>query len=296
MISSNVGNLPNLRIVSLNAHDYATLTTSQSPQPGFPVTNTQNTDRDAVWRGSGIIQQYIRGVFNDNDGFMMNFFGLFRHRCHGGTVRLKLYNQPDWTGLVYDSEEQETVNLTTLGNFSWGTDGLGIVHDPFFDEAPFWHYVYQNSPNTNLSVGAKSYEITFRDTHVQTSADNWEVGRVWLGEYKEVRINPNYGTALTFADNTQRSRTRGGSLRSNEGAYWRGAVIDLAWILEEDRADWVDICRRAKTAKDVVVAILPEDPDQRLDRDHIINGKFVSLDPMGRQVSYLTKRVVIEEN
>jgi len=280
--------LPNLRLVPRNFHDEATLSTQLTAQPGFGITNTQNTLRDSVWRGAGIATQYVRGVFPD-DGRKINFFGLFRHKCHGGTVQLQLYNMPDWTGSVYNSGELETVDLISLGNFDWGTDPLGIVNDPFVDESPFYLFI--------PPVGVKSYQITFRDTHTQAGAINWEVGRIWLGKYFEVSINPNYGSAIGFSDNSDHSRTRGGSNKTNVGAFWRSLVLDLAWILEEDRATWLDVCRYAMTARDVVVSVFPEEPDdKRFERDHVMNGKFSSLDPLGRQVSYLTKRVVIEEN
>lgn len=286
--------LPNLRIVPRNFHDEAALTTQYSPQPGFPVTNTQNTARDATWQGNGIVTQYLRGVWPD-DGRKVNFFGLFGHNWHGGTVQLQLYNQLDWTGLVYDSGQQETVNLITLGNFDWGTDTLGIVNDPFVSQSPFWHYVFANSPNTEVAVGAKSYVITFRDPHVQVGATNVEVGRIVLGMYAEIRLNTPLAI-LGFSDNTVGARSRGGTNSTNIGAFWRSLEVDLPVVLDADRPTWIDICRRCGRGRDVVAIVLPEDPDPRLERDYIINGKFSSLDPLGKNVEFLTKKIVIEEN
>jgi hypothetical protein len=278
--------LPNLRIVPRNFHDEAALTTQLAPRPGFPVTNTQSTKRDAAWRGAGIVNQYVRGVWPD-DGRKLNFFGMFRHNWHGGTIQLQLYEQPDWTGLVYDSGHLETVSLITLGNFDWGTTPLGIVNDPFVGESPFWLYF--------SDVGAKAYQITFRDEHVQVRATDVEVGRFFLGKYFEVRLNTPSAT-LGFQDNTERSRSRGGSLNTNLGGFWRSLQVDLPTVFDSDRATWIDICRYAMTGRDVVISVLPNDADKRLERDYIINGKFASLDALGRTVPFLTKRIVVEEN
>lgn len=278
--------LPNFRIVPQNFHDEAQLFTELPPQPGFPVTNTQSTARDAVWRGSGIVNQYVRGVWPD-DGRKLNCFYMFRHNWHGGTIQLQLYNQADWTGLVYDSGQQETVSLVNLGIFDWGTTPLGIVDDPFVSESPFW----LEFP----AVGAKAYQITMRDTHVQVGATNVEVGRWFLGKYFEVGLNVPTAS-IGFQDNTERARTRGGSLRTNLGSFWRTLQIEVAWIKDVDRPTWIDIYRRAMTGRDVVVSVLPSDPSVRLTRDYIMNGKFSSLDALGRQVEYMTKRVAVEEN
>lgn len=278
--------LPNLRIVPRNFHDEAVLTTQYSPQAGFPVTNTQSTARDATWQGSGTLSQYIRGVWAE-DGRKLNCFFMFRHNWHGGTIQLDLYNQPDWTGLVYSSGEQETVSWLPLGGFDWGTTPLGIMNDPFVGDSPFWLYF--------PAVGVKSYQITLRDTHVQVRAVNVEVGRFFLGTYKEIALNPPTA-AIVFTDNTERARTRGGSLRTNLGGFWRSMQVDLPVVLEVDRAAWLDICQQALTGRDIVISVLPDDTDPRLERDYVMNGKFVSLDALGRQVTYLTKRIVIEEN
>ncbi len=65
-------------------------------------------------------------------------------------------------------------------------------------------------------------------------------------------------------------------------------------IDETQRAAFLDILQYAGTSKDVVASLFPQD-GTRLERDHIINGKFSNLNALGRQVSYLTGHLQLEE-
>jgi hypothetical protein len=71
-------------------------------------------------------------------------------------------------------------------------------------------------------------------------------------------------------------------------------TVDLNSIDEGERSAWMQIMRRAGTAGNVIVSVFPGD-GTTLERDYTMSGVFSSIDPIGRQVSRLTKRLQLEE-
>jgi hypothetical protein len=281
--------MPNLRITVPNYHDEAVLTTELESFTGFAVGNTQNVERDSVWRSGDLTAQKLYGVF-PNDGHVCDSFGLFRHGCLGGTIQFVGFSTPDWTGTPeIDTGKLETVDAITLGSLApFGTTPLGVLNDPFADEAPLVHYF--------TAKPLKSYYFRFEDTHVKAINPYWQVGRIVLGQAFEVGINPAYGAELGFSDTSaERTRTRGGTLRVGPGAMVRSMMLDFQWVNEADRPTWEDVMRYAMTSRDVMLSLFPNSGG-RLERSNTINGTFSSLDGIGRQISWLTKKVVIEEN
>ena len=100
-----------LRIIPRNFHAEATLSTQFAPVDGYSIVNTQNTQRSRVWRSTDGTDQYINGTFDDGLERTVAHFSFFRHRCHGGKVRLRLYSDVSWTTMVYDSGALDTINV-----------------------------------------------------------------------------------------------------------------------------------------------------------------------------------------
>jgi len=269
--------MANLRIVPYNDHDDATLTTSAAPATGYAVTETQNSTRGRTWRTTSNAGQSISGTLAASR--TVSSFFMFLHTAHGGNVRLQLYSDAAWVTQVYDSTAVAAIPYTTDEAYVWSKGSA----DPFKTESPYWLYF--------TAIACQSYIITFSAT---PTATYWSASRLFLGKYFEAAVNPDYGLQLGYADITDRNRTQGGSLRTNVGAIWRTLSMDLNGINENERGTWMQIMRQAGTGRDVVASAFPGDGTSR-ERDHTINGKLVSLDALGRQVSRLTKRVQLEE-
>jgi hypothetical protein len=278
-----------LRIVPRNFHDEATLSVQLDPASSeYAVGNTQNTQRTSVWRSATGADQYIAGYFADGLARTVSHFSMFRHRCHGGQVRAILYSDAGWTTQVYDSGLVNAINVVPTDGLNWGVNpyGSGSI-DPFLTDAPFWLWF--------TPVACLSYKVFF-STNVSTYGYSyWQACRFFLGKYYELPYNVLYDNALGFVDLTDRNRTRGASLQTNIGPGWREFSADIKRLPEADRAGWIDIKKRVGTGRDFVLSLFPE-LATRKERDHIINGKFKTLDPIVRwHPLFLSTRIQIEE-
>ncbi len=280
--------MANLRIIPRNFHDEATLTTQFSPVLGYSIDNTKDTQRSRVWRTPDGTNQYINGTFADGLTRAPGFFGFFRHRCHGGFVRLQLYSDAAWTTQVYDSGSTSVINLVPTEGLDWGIDPYGSGRiDPFLTDAPYRLWF--------TPTGCRSYKITFSGNVSTYGYSYWQVCRFCLGPSKELPYTALYDYPLNLVDQPERNRSRGGSLRTNVGPNWRTMTLDIKRVPETEGADWLDIVKYVGTGRDFVVSLFPSD-GTRKERDHVMNCKFSVLDPLIRwHPSFLSKRLQLEE-
>lgn len=270
--------MPYLRVVPYNDHDDATLTASAAPVTGYPEEDTQNDIRSRVYRSSGTSTVSITGVVTANR--VANCFFLFRHTLAGANVRLQLYSDAGASAQVYDSTTLPAVWYTDSDAYTWSTGS----NDPLVSEAPFRHYFTDTT--------YRSYKITFSGT--PTYYSYFQVSRIVLGKYIEFARQPRFGLPLGFADNTDKTRSLGGSLRSNIGATWGTMTLDLGRVEDAERPFWVKMKRRNGTGRSWVLSLYPGNGTD-LERDYTMLCKFVALDPIIRDMAVYTQRLQIEE-
>jgi hypothetical protein len=285
----------NLRIIPRNFHYEATLSTELPAATGCSIVNTQNRKRSRVWRsadstgGDAGDNQYIAGTFDDAIEREPDYFAFFRHRCHGGTVRLQLYSDAGWASQVYDSGALDVIKVIGTDGANWGVDPYGIgPNDPFITDSPYW---LRFDP-----VACLSYKITFGSNDPTFDAAYWEVCVFELGRsFQPDRqpVNVDHG----WIDLTDSDRSRGGSLYTNVGAQARTMRLSLEGIKEEERAAWLDIVRQCGLGRDLAISLF-DDEGTRRERDHVMYGTFSALDAIGRQTSrpnLLTKTLQFQE-
>lgn len=283
----------NLRIIPRNFHYEATLSTELPSADGCSIVNTQNRKRSRVWRADdssaagGGDDQYIAGVFDDAIEREPNFFGFFRHRCHGGKVRLQLYSDAGLSVEVYDSGAVDVITAINTSGFNWGIDPYGVgPYDPFITASPFYLWF---TPTACLS-----YRVSFSDFSTAFGAEAWEVSTFWLGRYFSPVRQPGFGASFGWIDLTESDRSRGGTLYSNVGAKAKTLRLDMQHINEDERAAWVDIVEQCGLGRDVVISQYSEEGTRR-ERDHVLHGTFSALDPIGRNVRTLSKTLQFQE-
>lgn len=283
---------PFLRVVPRNFHDEATLTVSSPEASGFPIANTQNCIRTKVYRSVTAGDITISGTFGlGSYARTPAFFGMFLHQCHGGQIRLQLYSDYNWVTQVYDSTVLNVINVMPTDGMDWGADPFGNgPNDPFFELAPHWQWLVNGSPG----LACRSYKITLSSLAFTYGRSVWQVSRFFLGPSMELFRQPEFGASLGIIDQTDRNRSRGGSLRTNIGANWRTAELSLGAMEESERAAWLDIFRYCGTGRDFVLSVFPEE-GTRIERDYLLNCKFATLNAIGREVNRLTGRLQIEE-
>lgn len=283
----------NLRIIPRNFHYEATLSTELTAATGCSIVNTQNRKRSRVWRSAdgtatdASDDQYVAGTFEDDLDREVDFFAFFRHRCYGGKVRLQLFSDAAWSSQVYDSTALDVIKVIGTDGANWGIDPYNIGdQDPFLTESPYWLFF---DP-----VQCLSYKITFSDHDLTFGVPYWEVGTFWLGRSFAPFRQPAFGADLGFIDLTEVDRSRGGSIYSNVGAQARTLRLALEGIKEEERAAWIDIVRQCGLGRDLAISMFVDEGTRR-ERDHVMQGVFSSLDPIGRQVNRLTKTLQFQE-
>lgn len=267
------------RFVFYNDHDDAVLTPSAAEASGFPVTDTQNDIRSRVWRTTSTSSQSVTGVLSATRS--ANHFSAWRLRAAGASLRIQLYSDAGASVQVYDSTALAINSCFTVSDpFTWSTG----TNDPFLEQSPFRHWF----PTTSY----RSYKITWSGT--PTNWGYFQASRFVLGKYFELARQPKFGMSLGAADLTDRNRSMGGSLRTNVGESWRTMKLDLGGVNANERATLQKFRHYVGTGRSFVVSIYPED-NTELERDHMLLGKFSSLDPAIRDIAIYTTTMQIEE-
>jgi hypothetical protein len=283
-----------LRVVPRNFHYEATLSTEFASTDGCSIVNTQNRHRSRFWRAGSSTSadptddQFIAGTFDDTIEREPDYFAFFRHRCHGGDVRLQLYSDAAFTSQVYDSGAQAVITAIGTDGANWGIDPYGVgPYDPFITRSP---YYLRFDP-----VGCLSYKVSFTNFDTTFGSEAWEVGTFWLGRSFAPERQPAFGADLGRIDLTDVDRSRGGSLYTNVGEQARTLRLALEAINEDERAAWLDIAERCGLGRDVLISMFDGEGTRR-ERDHVLDGTFSALNAIGRQVNRLTHTLQFQES
>jgi hypothetical protein len=283
------------RIIPRNFHHEATLSTEFAAADGCSIVNTQNRKRSRVWRSDTTTaadasdNQYIAGTFDDGDPREPDYFAFFRHRCHGGQVRLQLYSDAGWTSQVWDSTPVDVIRAVGADGADFGIDPYFVgAFDPHIIDSPFY---LRFDP-----VSCLSYKVTFSGNVATFGAAYWEVCTFMLGRSFAPARQP-VSFDLGVIDLTEVDRSRGGSLYSNIGAQARTLRLLLESVNEDERAAWLDIVRQCGLGRDLALTLYDGEATRR-ERDHVMYGTFSALDAIGRSVTrwnLLTKSLQFQE-
>lgn len=265
-----------------NLHDDATLTTSVSPETGYPIDNTKDRQRSRVWLSSDATDQYVSGTYEDGIERTASWFTMHRHLCHGGEVRVVLYSDDGWSSIVYDSGYVSITQLQYTTGFKWGINDA----DPRLRYSPFG---LRFDATAHLS-----FRYYFRNFSSPYDAVAWQVCRFFLGEAYVLPYTAQYGHTLGIADQTERNRSRGGSLRTNRSETWREMTLDVKRVPDDDLATWLQIMEECGTGVDFPFSLFDGDDSSR-EREQLLLATFKSLDPLTRwHLQYTSKRIQLE--
>jgi hypothetical protein len=255
----------NLRI-TVNAVDQAALSTSPAWSASLPITNAQLVARDSPARSTSNGDQVIEGHWYGNGRRIDSFF-MFRHNGHGGKVLLQLFKNMDRTVEVYNSGVVEIYPLTSMDNAEFGFAPLGFSTDDVLGpESPYSLFF--------TAVTAASFRITL--TRCQNAY--WEIGRIFLGKYREAPFNPKWGMSFGWQSTGKQVRTLGGSLRTWAGERYRELKADMTYIRDTDRAVWRDLLGQIDLSRDVAISIFPG-YGGRAERDGVFNAQLQQHSP-----------------
>jgi hypothetical protein len=255
--------MPNLRVLSTNVVDAATLSSSDFTAT-LPVTNLQVEGRARVARTANATgTKTINGNFAGST--LCSALVLYGHNLSGtATWRLRLYNGANQTGsVVYDSTTLTPQTVVGWGAFQWGAEPWGsyIFRDW---EQPFYSLFF-------AEVYAVSFRLEITDTG--NPSGYLQASRLIMGRYLTPYFNAAYGLALTWDTNSVQRRTLGGSVRTDRRATFRRLAFDLETLDAGERALWLDLARSASLHREMFVSIYPGVGGE-LERDHSLLCKF----------------------
>lgn len=257
-------------LVPKNDHEDATLVSVSSVVEDFPAEDTQNTTRDRVYRSAGlgtVTMEWSLPTPRTVDSFF-----LFRHTLAGASVRLQAG--------TFDSGTLPANWWTDTDEYEWST---GV--DPLISLYPYRCYF---DP-----VTISSYTITFSGT--PTDYGYFQVSTIVLGlayQYSQPSVAGGY--ALSVQDITEKSRSLGGSSRSNLGATWRIAVLELLALQEWERSAWLKFKRYLGTGRAFVWSLYPGQGGD-IERDNMGLWKFAQIDPLTWEARHQQQRLQLEE-
>lgn len=273
-----------LRVLTPVVSDAATLTSSDFVA-GLPVTNLQVEGRGRVARtadatGSKVINGDLAGVS------ALSGLVLYNHNLSGtALLRLQAWDGLSQTGtMVYDSGSVNATPPVGWGDFGWGAIPWGA--NIFYS----WGRAF-----TDLwfpAVGALSFRITITDT---SNPDGYlQIKRLLLGPYFEPFVNLEVGMQLHWEDNSEQTRTAGGSLRTDNQVLYRVLRGKLAGLKATERAPWMDLLRQIGKRSEVFISVYP-DAGGKLERDHAVLGKFTQMPDITTLEAAYTSDLVFEE-
>ncbi len=267
--------MPNLRIISTNDSDTATLSSSDFVGT-LPVTNLQVEGRARVARTTNATgNKTINGSWSSAKIvsavvlYGCNFTSL-------ATIRVQAWDGANQTGTqVYDSGVIPALDSLGWGEFIWGVDAWGASVFSNWSSAYSVLWLPQ-------SVGAQSFSITVADA--ANPAGYIQIKRLLIGAYFEPLINADYGMQLCWQDNSIQTRTMAGSIRTDIKEKFRMLNGNLSGLSSGERATFFDMSRAVGLSSEIFVSAFPQSGGAN-ERDHSMLCKFDKL-PAITQTQY----------
>lgn len=281
-------------LCGVNYAAFAGLTASVAAESSLPLSNLQVSAREDLWRQINAAEVDIKLEWSASVSERLNFVALWRHNFEGGaTVRIRGYSTYDWTGsTVYDSGLIDPAyDTSTLGALDFGVDVLGISDEAFLNQRLFVHYFLENTDVIN------SLKITINDTG---NSDGYlEASLLFTGRGVELELGA-VQASISWEEDTEQSRTDGGSLQSDGTISWREVDIDCN-IDATQRAELMDVFRVAGKLRDLFFALYPSDDEEaELRRDYTLLCRFrdkpkVTSDPDQEQAQIFKTKMAFGE-
>jgi hypothetical protein len=264
-----------MRIVCQNIIDDAELTCSPEAVSTLPITNLQTIYREQVARWTEIDAQVITALWTSSRP--VSCVVLYRTNFGpSATWRVRLYSDSALTAVVYDSGVVAASAPVEFGSLLWGVDELGMTlySDWDFGVCSMWF-------TTALAQGMVIDLVDSDNTFGYGQAS-----RLFAGAYFESTAGPRWGQTMTWEENTQQTRTEGGSLRTEPGASWRTLQVSMAQMPEDERRQLAELARQVGMRGDVFISLYPGQGDEQ-ERDHQMQAKLTSAAPIAASAPLL---------
>lgn len=281
--------MSNVRLITPNYADDATITSSPAMVSTLPITNLQDSLRGRVARSTSLATQTY--LFDWSSAINVNALTIERHNYSpAATIRYRLWDGAAQSGtLLYDSTAFSNGTTIPWGTLRWGIDSFGGTNI-FIGWAYAWTKLYHDS-----AISARSGSIVITDA---ANPDGYmQASRLRIGRYFEPVVGIAQGDFTpSWRESTTQQRTAGGSLRSDNLNPYRRFAFALRNLASAEMDELFEISRVVGLRKDLFVDIMPGVGGRR-ERNFSGPVKFVQpLDfPNVRFDTYQTE-IVVEES
>lgn len=149
---------------------------------------------------------------------------------------------------------------------------------PTDDNVLFRAYVRYNSETLAYSTNSKNgfffTPVLADEVRIYfESSTHIDLSRVFVGNYFEPILNPEYGLSMKYTDMSEITRTEDGSFSVHKKASYRSLSFNLVEIYESDRAKLTQIIQQSGTQNDIFVSVFSNE-NSDLKNDFELFGLF----------------------
>lgn len=214
-----------LRILSDNLADVATVTATPTPVVGLGLGNLKTDIKSQVCR---FMSDTVEIEANWSEGQSIGCVGIPTcNLSQDSTIQVQVYDGLD---LVHDSGELYAAPGIILDNWDF-TQELNI--NAFWD-GPATVGVWFDHVYGDRVV------VTINDPLV----DHIDISRLVIGPYFEPVYNPAYGSSFGIEDLTRNTRAESGDIKTYSGTKHRVLTLDMGWVFKADRHRFAHIMRQ----------------------------------------------------
>lgn len=252
--------MANLRIVSENLADTATITTTPGAEIGLGVDFLKTDIKAEVCRVIDDAVQ-ITAVLESVRGVACVALPACNLSSES-TIRVRVYDEVSDGNLVVDT------------GVKYAAPGINIAYwNPSQD-------LNANVFGSHPATVAVWFELVAAGRVVIDIADPLrtyiDISRLVIGRYWEPKYNPGYGASLAFEDSTTTTRAASGDLRTERGTLHRVLTLPMEWVDAADRHRVSMLLRRGLGHRHFV-SVMPGHSDVGLEQDWMLYGTLRQL-------------------
>jgi len=109
-----------------------------------------------------------------------------------------------------------------------------------------------------------------------------EAGRMWLANSFTPSFNMSWGVAIDYRSDTKVTRTRSGSIISDNKPSYRTLNFSLDYLNEDEAMEVLQMFNYPSNKSDTLIALYPDD-NNVLEQETIVLGRIVGHSGVGRQ-------------
>lgn len=261
--------MANLRIVTANAIDGATISASSTASELLTADNLKLPYKTLVHRASGTSVTYTVSLPGTQKIGMVGL--AFTNLSPSATIEVGSW--PSWTDFTVDPP---VVHMGTTGPQTAAAGQIGAAG--FESTTGVNSFTYGGGKYASVYFGHQdlsSFTITINDPG---NPDGYvEVGNIIAGDWWTPSRNASYGSSATVVDLTKNERTEAGDLLSSRGPRSRKLNLVFNDFDAADRdAIWA-LMRYNGLSRPFFASLFPEDGNRAAEQAFQIYGKLSTL-------------------